>query len=603
MRVLFSNAPWNEINEKGHGWRGIKAGSRWPHTMPCYGQDMIGGYMPFPFFLATAGALAKRNGFDVRVRDSIAMGESYDEFYNFVKEFMPDVVIVETSTPSLYNDLKIAKHLKEINGLLKIIFTGMHFELENEEFLYANNEVDFTIYGEYEQPVNDLLISLNSGNEPAGNFNVLYRKDGTIIKNQCGPLVDLKNLPWPERDDLPYENYYDGVCGLKRPQLQMTSTRGCPFKCIFCVWPQIIYKSNKYRMRDPKDVVEEIAVNVKKHNYESIYIDDDTFNVNRKNVFEIARLMKEQGLDKIPWAIMARADLMDEGLLNALKDAGLYSLKYGVESSNQAVLDEIGKSLDLNRVKHIIQYTKDIGIKVHLTFTFGLPSDTIEGIEQTIELASSLPADTVQFSIATPFPGTKMFDIYDEKGWINSKDWRLYDGSKSAVARTERFTASQLEGYVNQAYTRWADASIRRRLNESGFHEKFKAKIEAALPNKSAKILVLQCANYGLTQELIRQLKEMSYDVHLMLHERFVERFCHLLKEDRLHVFNNTGDFKYELLKDFASTLWQNHAFDAAVVPYSNANGCGYEEVEQVARKACDGNIAAGVTLDGSIIK
>ncbi|MBF0539655.1 MAG: radical SAM protein [Nitrospirae bacterium] len=607
MRVLFANVPWYQTDDTGRGWRGIRAGSRWPHTLPCYGEDMVGGYMPFPIFLATACALSARSGLEAVVRDSIAMGEGYDAFYRYIEGFNPDAVVIETSTPSLRNDLEVARAIKTILPQTIIIFSGVHFELQQEGFLSRHREVDYAVYGEYEAPVNDLLIAIRDSRGRQGILplvqphigNLLYRVGDGVVKNPARALVDLGDLPWPHREGLPFESYYDGVCGLQRPQLQITSTRGCPFECIFCVWPQVMYHSNKYRMRPAHDVVEEIAANVALHPYRSFYIDDDTFNVNRRHVLEMARLIKERELSSIPWGIMARADLMDERMLVALKDAGLYSLKYGVESADQAVLDEIGKRLDLDRVREIIRFTKEIDIKVHLTFTFGLPSDTVDGIERTIDLACGLVADSVQFSIATPFPGTKMYEMYQDRGWITTHDWDRYDGSRSAVSRTDHFSAEELERFVTLAYQRWGKAKAGQMSGE--FRTAFRDRLSARLID-GARVLLLQCATYTLTQELLRQLNDMSYEVHLMLHERFVGVFTGLIAPERMHVFSNTADFRYELLRDFAATLRERYQFGGVVIPYSNPNGSGYDEVERIALEA-GAVIIASVGNDGRIVK
>ncbi|WP_170291916.1 B12-binding domain-containing radical SAM protein [Heliobacterium mobile] len=621
MRVLFSNAPWHKQAEIGQaGWRGVRAGSRWPHTSPFFGGELTGGYIPFPFFLSTAAAMAKRAGLETFIRDSIAMGESYADFFNFVREYDPQVIIMETSTPSLSNDLAIARRLKKDFSKALIIFCGAHFELEQEKFIESNRDIDFTVYGEYETALVELLNLLHSClvNESfslsekgeisvlpekiASIPNLVFRDGAAVRKTLHGKPVDLASLPWPHRDSLPNENYFDSVCGLDLPQLQIMTSRGCPYGCIFCVWPQLIYRGTHYRTRSPEDVVNEIEENLRRYPYRSIYIDDDTFNINREHVLMIARLMKQRGLTDVPWGIMARADRMTENMLDELKEAGLFSVKYGVESADQQVLNDIGKKLDLAKVSQIIRYTKEIGIKVHLTFTFGLPSDTAESIEETIALAASLPSDSVQFSIATPFPGTKMYTEYDARGWISTKNWDHYDGSTQAVSRTERFTGEQLEGYVRKAYRIWGEAKVKRTLYSDEFKQAFKNKV-AATVGPGAKLVLLQSANIALTCNLLRLLhEEMPYEMHVVTHERFAKEFVSIIPEKRVHVFRNTGDFSHALLRDFAKTLREQEYLEGTIIPYTNPTGCGYEEVEKVALELAS-TIVAGVTMEGKIIR
>ncbi|GAB6039374.1 hypothetical protein JCM17961_00470 [Endothiovibrio diazotrophicus] len=571
--------------------------------MRYYGGALTGGggYLPFPFFLATAGALAKRRGMVAVVRDSVGMGERYDDYYRFVESFAPDAVVMETSTPSLGNDLEIAARLKAMLPGVVIVFTGIHAELEEERFLRSHDQVDYVVYGEYDSAVCDLLEAIDRGEPVDSLHSLLYRAaDGRVVKRPFGPLVDLDSLPWPERDDLPDENYFDAVCGLESPQLQINTTRGCPYGCIFCVWPQMVYKGKKYRRRSPLDVVDEIEANFKKYPYKSFYIDDDTFNIDKKHVLEFARLLKERGLSHIPWGAMCRADLMSEEVLVALREAGLYSVKYGVESADQTVLDEIDKRIEIERIVEMVEKTKEVGIKVHLTYTFGLPADTEETIEGTIDLACRLPADSVQFSIATPFPGTSMYEIYKEKGWLTSNEWTDYDGSAKAVSRTERFSGEQLEEYVKLAYRRWEEQRIGQMLEGEAFRGRFDGFVKQRVPEKG-RVLVMQSAPIPLTRGVIRELQGLGYEVHLLGHQRFMESFEDLVRNGEVHAFSNSGDFRYKALKPVVDEVGGATRFDGVVVPYNNATGSGYEEVRALARDVSTTLIA--VTMGGEVME
>ena len=166
---------------------------------------------------------------------------------------------------------------------------------------------------------------------------------------------------------------------------------------------------------------------------------------------------------------MARADTMDEDMLRAMKEAGLYSLKYGVESGVQRLVDNAHKNLSLKKVEKMIERTKEIGIKVHLTFTFGLPGETWESVKKTIDFAIYLDPDTVQFSIATPFPGTDYFDWAEKNGYLLTKNWKKYDGAISAVARTEKMSIDELEEACEYANKAWVSYKMKRNLKKNPF--------------------------------------------------------------------------------------------------------------------------------------
>ena len=602
MRVLFLNPPWYKLPTDNHnGWRGVRAGSRWPHTFTLTSdtekdgilEGLLGGYLPFPFWLATAGALAKERGFEAYVRDSIAIGETLSNFYAFVEEYNADVIVIETASATLKHDLEIAKTLKNTQPKLKIIFTGLHIELEDKSFLERTEIVDYIAYGEYEASVVRLLEVLRDG--PTDHLlgeipGILFRSSLMgVVKTEFGELVGLDTLPWSEREDgLPATNYFDGVCGLPRPQLQLMSTRGCPYGCIFCVWPQMFYKSGKYRKRTPQDVVDEIAFNLKKVEYKSFYIDDDTFNMNKPNVIALANAIKAAGLSHIPWATMGRADRIDDEQLDALVEAGLFSIKYGVESAEQSVLDASEKYINIDKVIDGIRKTAARGIKVHLTFTFGLPGDTIETIEKTIDLACELPCDTVQFSIATPYPGTKMYDMYKEAGWLQSENWEDYVGSTKAVSRTENFTGEQLEFYVEEAYRRFNLSRVTRNFNEKGYGNNLISELENRNINIDKEIVVLQCANMNFTYFIIDSLKRNGYSVKLISHERFLSHFNGLISSDDCISFSSPTNFYFTELKPlFESNI---RVDDFIIAPCSNVDGHGYDEINKLLNLFGEGN-------------
>jgi len=627
MKVLFTNPPWYQVPTADKpGWRGVRAGSRWPHTFEVHShtvqdgliKELVGGYLPFPVWLTTAAAFARKEGFETVLRDSLSMGETFESFYAFVADCQPDVVVIETSTPTVRIDIEIAAKIRQLVNSVRIVFTGLHFELETEDFLTAHPEIDCTVYGEYEVPLLQLLIRLRAGEEPADVPAIIYRKNGLPLKGGYAPspapngshviriqknaftkLPELQDFPWAWRDPLPNENYFDGVCGLERPQLQLMATRGCPYGCIFCAWPQMLFRGPRYRKRTAQDVVDEIKANLEKIPYKSIYIDDDTFNISKDYVVELATKLKEAGIGgRIPWSTMGRADLMDEKTLKVLADAGLFSIKYGVESADQDILNEIDKRQNLEKNIRMIKLTKELGIRVHLTFTFGLPSDTTETIEKTIELACTLPVDTVQFSIATPFPGTEMYRMYDEKGWIVSKNWDDYNGSTVAVSRTDNFTAKQLEYYVAEAYRRFDKAQVARNF-DSGAAAQALTRIANEV-SRSGPVVVFQASRVTLTRWIVNTLQEKGVDVHLATPLRFKSDFTSILDEEHIHAFDGNSHFNHAQHAAWAQSLNERLGFAGAVIPYTHESRDGYDDVESLARSMA-GNVLVGITQRGTL--
>lgn len=447
MKIFLGNAPW-----KKEGYYGVRAGSRWPHF-----EEEKHRYMPFPFFLAYAAALLEKNDFEVFLVDGVAERISETDFFNRIIAFDPDLIVLEVSTVSLEVDLEIARHLREtLNPGVKIAFSGLHYGMYNKEFLGQYEFVDFVFKGEYEYTLLELAQCLRNAVRLDKVLGFIYRDTrGNINDNPPRPPIEnLDILPWPARHFLPKYVYEDLPAILPKPTAQMLASRGCPYQCVFCAWPQIMYGENRYRARNPKAVVDEMAYLIEEEGFKSIYFDDDTFGIGKERTLEICRQIKAKGLG-VPWVIMARADIFDRETLTAMVDCGLRAVKYGVESGAQELIDNSGKCLNLEKVAETVGITKELGINVHLTFMFGLPGETKDTIKKTIDFALRLDPDLLQFSLATPFPGTEYFKMLDERGYILSRNWQDYDGYSRSVIKTEKLSAEDLEEALRCAYKIW----------------------------------------------------------------------------------------------------------------------------------------------------
>ncbi len=471
LKVFLGNAPW-----RVKGFYGVRAGSRWPHLEP---EESC--YLPFPFFMAYTAAVLVRDGFEVLMVDGIAENISEDEFIRKIVDFNPDLTILEVSTASMEIDLRVIKKIKTyLSDSTKIAICGPDINIYSKEFLQSNPDIDFVFKGEYEYTARDLCRALSSDTIDIPDVDGLfYRKsNGEVIFTRERELIkNLDELPYPARYFLPMERYNDTPGGIPLPSVQMWASRGCPYRCIFCAWPQIIYGGHSYRTRDPVKVVDEMEYLVKKCGFKSVYFDDDTFNIGKKRILKICEEIKKRNLN-VPWAIMARADTADREMLEALKDAGLVALKYGVESGDQKILDNSGKNLKLDKVIEIVKITKELGIKIHLTFTFGLPGENWQTVKKTIDLALELDPDTLQFSIITPFPGSQYYDMLEKKGYLLSKDWSKYNGYVSAVIRTDELSDKDLEKALQMANKAWAKHQLMKKIKSYQFKHLIKKGIK-----------------------------------------------------------------------------------------------------------------------------
>jgi radical SAM superfamily enzyme YgiQ (UPF0313 family)/glycosyltransferase involved in cell wall biosynthesis len=443
-RVMLLNPPWRVGNRTG-----VRAGSRWPFTSEHSSSESW--YTPYPFFLGYLSSLLKQMGTSAVIVDAVAEELSEAEFIERVAGYAPSVILMEVATASFVVDSLWVLRIKERLSGVKIIWTGTHATALGESIIRENPMVDFIIQGEYERAASELIDALLAGRDYRNITGLLFLDaDGDLVNNGRANTIDLDSLPLPERLTVPLYKYNDLFAGMEYPSLQLHASRGCPFGCIFCVWPQILYGNNKYRTRSPQKVVDEIETCVRDFGFRSFYFDDDTFNIGRERILTICEELQKRGL-RIPWGAMARADTADFESLSAMKNAGLVGIKFGVESGVQELVDRAGKGLRLDKVVDAVRWCRELGIMVHLTFTFGLPGETPDTIDKTIAFAKKMNPDTIQFSITTPFPGTKYFDMLKQSGNILTEEWDRYDGGLNTVISSGSLGREYLQEAVARA--------------------------------------------------------------------------------------------------------------------------------------------------------
>jgi GT2 family glycosyltransferase/radical SAM superfamily enzyme YgiQ (UPF0313 family) len=445
LTVLLANPPWHK-----KGFYGVRAGSRWPHF-----EEESCEYMPFPFFLAYATSLLKESGFSTILIDALAQKMTRLQFYNQIREHRPDVIALEVSSFSLDNDLEVAKELKNQYPKTSMILMGLSKEIQQENFLKRNSFIDYVIAGEYEETLLELVHNIRT--------NVPYKKiKGCIFLDTQGkfqsleprPLIeDIDRLPWPDRSQLPMHLYHDEPGNIPVPSVQMWGSRGCPFQCIFCGWPQIMYGCNQYRERNIIDMANEFEWLVTEWGFKSVYFDDDTFNVNQKRITAFCNELIRRGLN-IPWAAMCRADLVSEPLIKAMKESGVHALKFGLESADQNAIDTMKKGLNLEKSVKNIHLVQNYGIKTHLTFMFGLPGETKESCQKTLDLALHLNPESLQMTLASPFPGSRFMEFLEKKGHL-TKEISQADGFRTSCVRTDAMSSEELEDFVKYAHNQW----------------------------------------------------------------------------------------------------------------------------------------------------
>ena len=426
MSILFSNPPWWEGKEsrgflrKKRWRRGVRAGSRWPFTYlgRCTPDNARAhDYIPYPFFLgyATTYAANKIGNDKVFFRDSIALSESYNSFYKYLDSIHNKIeyFLIESATPSWDHDYNLIKEIKKKYPNLKIVVAG---PISTSDEKWDSDIIHAILKGEYEKNI----------------IKVLEGQTG-LINHDLLTKDEMNDAPIPYYDNMIYDKYFDGnpiPMNVLYPQAHIWSSRGCPFKCIFCVWPAAMTGNDptgdgKRNVRQyTPDYIDNLLTELTgRYKFKAIYFDDDTFNIGNRHTENMSALM---GKFNIPWFAMCRADTSKKETWKKMADNGCKGVKIGVESGSQVVVDKIvNKHLDLKYVSEIVSYIRSLDMSVHGTFTYGLPGETKEDMIQTKKFINSTNFSTVQESGTAEIEGTPLHTL------INAEKLTTYP---SAVA-------------------------------------------------------------------------------------------------------------------------------------------------------------------------
>jgi hopanoid biosynthesis associated radical SAM protein HpnJ len=367
----------------------------------------------YPTWLAQPAALVPGS----RVLDAPADELTVEQSLAIARGY--DLVIMHTSTPSFPTDARFAELLKEINPSIRIGLVGAKTMVDPDGSLQATAAVDFVCREEFDYTCKDVADGL-----PLEDIKGLsYRRaDGSIVHNLPRPMTEnMDDLPFVApvyQRDLKIENYFIGY--LKHPYVSFYTGRGCRSKCTFCLWPQTV-GGHRYRVRSAQSVIEEVKwIKENMPNVQEIMFDDDTFTdtSNLPRVEAIARGMGELGMT---WSCNAKANV-PYNTLEVMKENGLRLLLVGYESGDDDILHNIKKGLRTDIARRFTADCRKLGIVIHGTFILGLPGETTDTIEKTIEFAKEINPHTIQVSLAAPYPGTTLYKQAVAEGWLQETE-------------------------------------------------------------------------------------------------------------------------------------------------------------------------------------
>lgn len=376
-----------------------------------------------PIALCQLAAIGRKQGHDVHLIDAYAEKIRFQDLIRMIIEYSPDLIALSLWTNTFKAELESANEIKKNIPNAKIIVGGPHLDLYAVETMEAYPLIDYCVIGEGEETFEELLQALPNKDGLHKINGLFFRKSGEIIRNSSRSYIkNLDGIPFPAIDLLDLSKYYSIMAKNKYP-IYMLSSRGCPFKCFYCVDQQfgrsVRFYSTSYVINYMKWLVNDLHVN-------EIHFYDDTFTINKERTLEICRMIQEQGLSGIPWTIRTRVDTIDEDILHALWESGCYRIGYGVESGNQGIMNMMNRKTTIEGIRRTFTLTRKYPFEIVANFMIGYLGESKATYKDTVNFALQLDPDFVHFSITQVEPNSELYRQALELNLIKSDEWKNY---------------------------------------------------------------------------------------------------------------------------------------------------------------------------------
>ncbi len=417
-------------------------------------EPNIEGYALMPSMsLANLSAfINEKTSHKARIADLIFHKKDWKKYLKEkIDRERPDLIGLSVLSFNYNQALEISSFIKK-NYDIKIIFGGVHVILMPEETI-KNKDVDIICICEGEYVFRDLLDKKLDCRKIRG---IWYKNDkDEIIKNENRELIEnLNNLPFPDFDDYDLKKYFL----INNNHLPIMGSRGCPYNCTYCSNHAIKRKiKGKYvRFRSVGNIMEEIGLRIKEYYPQGmryLFFYDDTFILDREFVLEFCRKFKEKEFEKlIGWNVNVRANLVTEEIIKAMKDAGCYEVRMGVEAGNEKIRNDLYKRfMSEEQIYNAVKIIKKYKLHLRVQFIVGAPYDTAETMNESYKMARKINADYTLFPILMPLPETEIKEICEKEKLIEKKGFKdSYIMFTSPVSRTKYATMKDIKKIVNK---------------------------------------------------------------------------------------------------------------------------------------------------------
>ncbi|MCW4010394.1 MAG: radical SAM protein [Candidatus Bathyarchaeota archaeon] len=399
-----------------------------------------------PLHEAFAAAILEKKGYDVAVVDGQIHDLSLSTLFSAVKKFNPDVIVCRVSAPSFDSDLTVISRLKAELPEARLVGWGSLCKMTPQDVM-RKSKLDLVV-GEAE-----LEFAVSEAVQQAQKIPA-----GERVEQSEGRYVDFLSLPLNrDLDSLPPPAYH--LLDLSRYTVKKSSfiagesssrfvrfasvlgSHGCSFNCIYCVYPVVF---GKWRGRSPTKIVDDVEGLVKKYGVEVVWFEDQAFSMDTNRALSICNQIIQRGV-RVSWACETRADKLSVELLKKMKKAGCTRIQLGIETGDPELFQKLGKSAcNMETVTKNIKAIQNEGILVETNFIVGLPGETWDTVRNTAAFIDRVKPDVFSVSLATPYPGTQLYELAERNGWIVTRDWNQYGLSKP-VLNMPTFTSGDME--------------------------------------------------------------------------------------------------------------------------------------------------------------
>lgn len=440
MKIYVLNPPFVPNFVRCGRWQGVAA---------------RGGTLYYPIWLSYAtGILEKEFVKNVRLVDAPAWKWNREKVLEDAKKFKPDLIVADTNFSSLRNDIEVVYELKKNIDGSKTILVGPPTSQFPDKIL-SNPGIDAAARFEYDFIVRDFAEAIENNNGFDKIPGLSYKKDGKIIHNEKREYIsseELDTIPFVSKvykDHLNLKDYFLGHT--LNPMVQIFTGRGCPNQCTFCSWPETLM-GREHRVRSVENIVNEFEYIINElPEVKEIFLEDDTFTINKKRIKEVCSEIKQRGLDII-WSCNARANLNYESM-KTMKEAGCRLLDVGYESGSDTILKNIKKGITTKDSRKFTKDARKAGLMILADVIIGMPGEIKETAEETIRFVKEVKPNMVQFSVATPIPGTEFYNWVKENKFLLVDDLEESldnDGFQKCIVSYPDFTKEDIESYVDR---------------------------------------------------------------------------------------------------------------------------------------------------------